>query len=486
MSGAAGDDAVACGDATAVVDCDVVVLGGGAAGLAAAWRAASAGKSVHLLERSTALGGLAASFEVAGIRVDHGSHRLHPTTSPALLAELRGLLGGDLQLRPRHGRLRLYDRWLSFPLNARELVRTVPPRAFSRIARDAVVAPFRLAGRPGYADRGSSYGAALAASLGPELYGVLYMPYAVKLWGLRGEQIDVEQARRRVSADSPWKIARRVLARRAPQGRQFYYPRRGFGQIVECIAEAAAASGAQLHTGTEVSTVDLRGGTPVVRTADGETLRAGHVLSTLPLPLLARLVRRPPPASVLDAARGLRMRAMVLVYLVHQGGRWTEFDAHYLPDSDTPVTRVSEPTNYRDSPDDPADRTVLCAELPCSVGDRLWTATADELTDLVTATLSAVGLPPVRLAATELRRLPHVYPVYETGCVERLADLQGWADGLADVTTLGRQGLFVHDNTHHTMAMAYDAVAALGPDNRRDEAAWAAARERFTHHVVED
>lgn len=468
-------------------DCDVVVLGGGAAGLTAAWRAAVAGRSVRLFERSPTLGGLAASFEVAGVRVDHGSHRLHPATSPALLADLRGLLGEDLQTRPRNGRLRLYDRWLGFPLNAGELARTVPPGALARIARDAVLAPFRLAGWPGYADRGSSYASALSASLGPELYGVLYEPYAVKLWGLPGERIDVEQARRRVSADNPWKIARRILGRRAPEGRVYFYPRHGFGQIVDALAAAAVGAGALLHTETEVSTVDVCGRPPVVRLADGGTVRAGHILSTLPLALLARLARPQPEPAVLDDARHLRLRAMVLVYLVHKGGRWTEFDAHYLPDSDTPVTRVSEPANYRDNrSDDPADRSVVCAEIPCSVGGDIWVAPDDDLADLVMNALSAVGLPPVRLTAVQTRRLTHVYPVYETGYAEHLMSLQKWADGLTDVTTLGRQGLFVHDNTHHTMAMAYDAVAALGPNNRRDEAAWATARERFSHHVVED
>lgn len=467
-------------------DVDLVVLGGGAAGLTAAWRAALAGRSVRLYERSPALGGLAASFEVAGLRVDHGSHRLHPTTAPHLLADLRTLLGSDLQTRPRHGRLRLYDRWVGFPLRAGELARVVPPAAIGRIARDAVFEPFRRAGWTGYRNRRTSYAGHLLATLGPELYGVLYSPFAQKLWGRAGERIDIEQARRRVSADSPWKIARRVLRRGDPQGRVFHYPRRGFGQIVEALAAAAAVAGADLRTGAEISTLELRRQRPVVRTADGSAVRAGHVLSTVPLPVLARLARPQPAAAVLDDAQRLTLRAMVLVYLVHRGGRWTEYDAHYLPAGDTPVTRVSEPANYRDSSEDPADRTVLCAEIPCTPGDRWWTADDAELAAVVTRTLADVGLPPLQLAGVVVRRLPAVYPVYEVGYGERLAGLQAWADGLERVTTFGRQGLFVHDNTHHAMAMAYDAVAAIGPDGRRDEAAWSAALERFSRHVVED
>ncbi|HLZ36610.1 MAG TPA: hypothetical protein VKP64_02380, partial [Mycobacteriales bacterium] len=61
-----------------------------------------------------------------------------------------------------------------------------------------------------------------------------------------------------------------------------------------------------------------------------------------------------------------------------------------------------------------------------------------------------------------------------------------WARALPRVTTFGRLGLFAHDNTHHALAEAYDAVAALRADGARDEAAWSAARQRFAGHVVED
>jgi protoporphyrinogen oxidase len=450
---------------------DVVVLGGGPAGLAAARAAARGGRSVLLLERGAALGGMAASTEVAGIRVDAGSHRLHPASPPAVLDLLRGLLGADLQTRPRNGRLRVYGRWVGFPLRPAELARRLPPAALARIGRDAVTAPLRHGA--------DSYAAVLRAGLGPELYGTLYGPYAEKLWGRPGTAIDPEQARRRVSAGGVWGIARKTV-RRSPdgQGRVFFYPRRGFGQIVDALAQSAADAGATLETGTEVTAV-VPGPSGVAVTAGGRTVTAGHVLSTVPLPVLARLAGGPP-------AGALTFRAMVLVYLVHAGGRWTGFDAHYLPGAETPVSRLSEPANYRVSADDPADRTVLCAELPCAVGDPLWTASDQELAAVVTEGLAVAGLPPVRLAGVEVRRLPHVYPVYETGYAAALAPLETWADSLPRVTTFGRLGLHAHDNTHHAIAEALDAVAALRPDHTRDPATWAAARTRFATHVVED
>ena len=461
----------------------VVVLGSGPAGLAAAWQAARRGHPVTVLERAERVGGLAGSFEVAGVRVDHGSHRLHPATPDHLLADLRGLLGDDLQTRPRNGRLRVAGEWIVFPLRPAELLRALPARTTARIAVEAVTAPARPPGPP-------SFAASLRKGLGPTLYREMYAPYAEKLWGLPGEEISADQAAKRVTADTPWKVAARVLrldrSARTGQGRVFHYPRRGFGQIVEALAEAGTDAGATIRLGEEVTEVRPSRTGALVTTRSGDELSAGHVFSTVPMPVLARLVQPGPAAAVVEDARRLGFRAMVLVYLVHDGGRWTQYDAHYLPGPETPVTRISEPANYRVSDDDPADRSVLCAEIPCAAGDAVWSAPDADLAALVEEGLVRTGLPPVRRSDVLVRRLPHVYPVYERGYQRHLEGLDTWVGSLERVTTFGRLGLFAHDNTHHAFAMAYAAVDALTRPSGWNTAAWSAARQRFRDHVVED
>ena len=447
--------------------------------MGAAYRTARAGHRVVVLERAPGPGGAAASFELDGIRVDHGSHRLHPAIEPRILGDLQGLLGADLQRRPRNGRIYLEGRWIRFPLRPADLVRRLPPSFAAGAAVDAATAWAR---RP----RADTFAETLRAGLGPTMCRRFYFPYARKLWGLDPAELAGDQARRRVTAGSPGRLLARVARGAAASGKEFLYPRGGFGTISERLAEAAAAAGAELRYRAAAERVELAGDRATVHLAGGGTLTARRLWSTIPLPALAAMTDPAPPAAVTAAAGRLAFRAMVLFYLFLYTGRYSAYDAHYLPDPGTPVTRVSEPTNYRDG-DDPPARTVLCAELPCSRDGELWRAGNDRLAGLVRAALRDRGLPdpgPVRRVA--VRRLPNVYPVYRVGYATPFQALDAWAAAQPALLSFGRLGLFVHDNTHHALAMAWAAADALSPDGTFDHAAWAAARERFTTHVVED
>lgn len=149
----------------------------------------------------------------------------------------------------------------------------------------------------------------------------------------------------------------------------------------------------------------------------------------MPARVLVGALRPAAPPAVLEAARGLDSRAMVLVYLILGRDRYTQFDAHYFPGPDVPLTRLSEPKNYSGVAE-PADRTVLCAEIPCDRGDEVWSAGDEELGDRVAGALAAAGLPEAApLLGVSVRRLAHAYPIYRRGFEERLAAVEAWLGG---------------------------------------------------------
>lgn len=472
----------------------ILILGGGPAGVGAAWQLARQKKAtVTLVERGAAFGGNAGSFEAFGQRLDFGSHRLHPATDAHIMDDIRALLGDQLLDRPRHGRIRLLGKWIHFPLKPLDLLLRLDKSFAIGSLTDAIRKKL-----PGAPAEGDTFASVLRANLGPTICDHFYFPYAVKLWGRAPEELSGIQARRRVSAGNFGKLLKKVLGAvpgmKKPGAGRFFYPRRGFGQISEAYGKEAARLGADLRTGTSLiglshsgaggwnATLQRTGG---AANAANEVLEVDQIWSTIPITALAKAIVPAAPTAVLEASERTSFRAMILVYLHVPVAQFTEYDAHYFPGADTRITRLSEPKNYA-ALSEPAKSTVLCAELPCTVGDELWRMDDAQLGELVAADLSNAGIPlPVAHSAVLTRRLGQAYPIYLNGYEEPLSTLDRWVGELPDLISYGRQGLFAHDNTHHALFMAYSAVECLEGMNF-DRAKWARFREVFKTHVVED
>jgi protoporphyrinogen oxidase len=469
---------------------EVTVLGAGPAGLAAALELAESGVNVTVLERQDHVGGNATSFDFGGINVDYGSHRLHPASPPQVLERIRGLLGDDLLTRPRHGRIRLMGRWIHFPLRPADLLLRMHPRFATGVGLD-LARKALPAGTPGVDQE--TFASVLEKGLGRTICREFYFPYARKIWGMAPEQISPIQAYKRVSAGSIGKMLKRLMPGSGSGGAStkgiFYYPRHGFGQICTALHEAATRAGARIHLGATVR--EIRLATPqrqVVFENDGSThtVSTNQVYSTIPVTLLTRLLDTPVPPDVQAASEALRFRSMVLVYLLLAQDRFTEFDAHYFPGEEFPFTRISETKNYSDR-SAPQGRTSLCAEIPCFLGDEIWSMPERELADRVGAGLARAGLPVnAELLEVHAERIPHAYPLFGIGYEQHFSRLDTWLDEREGLLSFGRQGLYVHDNTHHAIFMAQAAVRCLRADGSIDSGAWHEQRKVFEKHVVED
>jgi len=345
----------------------------------------------------------------------------------------------------------------------------------------------QLSGKP---DDGDSFASVLDAKLGKTLCEDFYFPYARKLWGLEPAELSGIQAKKRVSAGSVADIIKRVI--KPPGAGKFYYPRKGYGQITEAYAAESRKLGADYlmsWTVKSISCPESASGCFRIELTNREgecrSVYADHVWSTIPLTHLCQMMSPVPPAEVIQASQGIDYRSMILVYLTLPVGRFTRTDAHYFPEANIRITRLSEPKNYF-GVDEPRETTTLCAELPCNHGDEVWNMADEDLGRLVMEDLRTAQLPGHKPIAVFSRRLPQAYPIYTMGYEHALDAMDSWVDGVPNLLVFGRQGLFAHDNTHHTLFMAYCAARCLQKNGTFDQARWDEYRKVFTTHVVED
>ena len=468
----------------------VIILGAGPAGLGAAFHLARRKiADVTVLEQNVHAGGNAGSFEIQGIRVDYGSHRLHPACDSEVLQDIRNLLGKDLLDRPRHGRIRMQGRWIHFPLRMLDLALRLPPNFVAGVMTDRVA---KLLGKR-TADK-PSFASVLESGLGRTICRDFYFPYAQKLWGVPPQELAAVQAHRRISASSLTKILWKVLSTmpglRSPGDGSFFYPRLGYGQISDAYHAAAVKEGAQVHFQARVESVlTEKNKVTAVRFKKGNSLEeveATQVFSTIPVNVLARSISPAPPEPIQEAASKIQFRGMILVYLVLDQDQFTEYDAHYFPEPEITISRLSEPKIFSDGAGTPGI-TVLCSEIPCEVNGPIWKLTDEQLRDIVLDSLSKAEIPvTARIQQVLTRRLPNAYPIYFQGYEKYFESIDQWCGQIDGLVSFGRQGLFVHDNTHHALFMGYAASKCLNETGSLDQARWEQYRKRFESHVVED
>ncbi|MFC1493691.1 protoporphyrinogen/coproporphyrinogen oxidase [Thermodesulfobacteriota bacterium] len=482
----------------------IVILGAGPAGLALGLkllRRSDLNIEVVIIEQNSRAGGMSSSFKYDRLYFDLGSHRLHPAASPELLDDIRELLGSDLLERPRNGRIRLLGNFIKYPLNPLDMVMRLPPSFLFGILRDMITRPFRSDKKPL-----NSFSDILLHKIGKTICNSFYFPYARKLWGLPPEKIGAAQAQKRVSSSSIGKILRKVF-RFLPGSKRkhtshFLYPSKGFGQICEAMAREINNLGGELLYDTTINglyeqdnktykvAISSKEDSPAVETQGMESgtkaIIADMVFSTIPLNNILEYIRPEPGKEVMEAGEHLLYRGMILLYLVLGTDRFSIYDAHYFPEEDVIFSRISEPKNYYDDSEN-KKTSGLCVEIPCRVGDDTWNASVKDIEQKVIRDLEHSCMPitsPVK--DVFIRRLSHAYPVYDLDFKQRFNTLEKYLNNLRGIISLGRQGLFIHDNIHHAFEMAYAASDCLKKNGDWDMGKWLGYKEQFKSFTVED
>ncbi|MBU1197125.1 FAD-dependent oxidoreductase [Candidatus Micrarchaeota archaeon] len=466
----------------------VVVLGAGVTGLSAGWKLAESGLAVDVLEKRDHIGGTATTFQRGPYQLDLGPHKIY-TQLPNVMKEIQGLLGEELQTIPKKSRIRILEKYFSYPFKPTALMSGVSPAvAFGFGMSYASM----LAKRTISKEEDYSYEKYLTNRFGRKIYEAVFQGYAEKVWGVNPNGLDAELARIRVSIPSLTELIKRMFLgnknKKEITASEFYYPKHGCIQLSNRMAQRITDNGGRIHLKTLPTEIRMDGHRvdTVIFEERGlrKPLTPSYLISSIHLGDVVKLFRPLPPEKVLQAASKLRYRALILVYLVVKKSRLFDDNWIFYPERDIVFNRISEQKGFSGLMV-PEDKTVLCVEITCSDGDAQWNASDHALYGQVVADLEKVEiLKRDEVAESFTVRLRNKYPLYDVGFSVHLNEVVKYLDSLDNFLTIGRQGLFNYNNMDHCLDMGFLASDHIVQSRTKEE--WTESKKRFSQYQIVD
>lgn len=470
---------------------NVLILGGGLAGLSCGYELVQRGHRVTVLEREPHVGGMASSFvdeEDGYWAYDFGPHRFH-SRDEHLIDHVREILGDNVVMAERLSRIVLFNRFFHYPLVTSNVLKAMPKHLLIKAFLDYFWVRFLDTTRlKRFDDR--SFESWTTRRFGKTLYQIFFGQYTEKAWGMPPSQLSADWASQRITLLSLWDTVRRTLF--PPKNgevrtlvTEFIYPKHGgIGELARGYARKIEESGTGSRVLVNSPAIRIhREGMRVTGVEYGkhqrEVLTADEYVSTIPVTALARALTPSAPEEVLHGAKSLEYISIVFVYLKMNRPQVSPDSWVYLPEKHLTVHRISEFKNFSKF-SAPEDKTMVCAEITCRRGDEIWRSSTEQLKEIAERDLVSVGLiEPGQVMSAFIRRIPHAYPVYDLQYRQHLQPVMDYVHGLENIQTTGRQGNFRYNNMDQSVEMGRKMGQELATGERTGHEAVATGREYF-------
>ena len=446
-------------------DYTAVIIGGGPAGLTAAYELGKTNVHCVVLEKDLVLGGLARTVCYKGYLFDIGGHRFF-TKVKAAEQMWNEVLGDDFVRCRRLSRIYYNKRFFHYPL---QLLDTL--FGLGLWNSTLILWSYLWAQLFPYPTE-DTFEHWICNRFGTRLYRTFFKTYTEKVWGIPCNQIKAEWAAQRIKGLSLFEAVKHALLKSAsrPKGATlktlidaFHYPKKGPGMMWNSVGSLIEKHGNAIRLGADVEQINWSDSRVLsVRVnvnGHSELIGGTQFLSSMPIQELIMRLNPPAPVAVLDAALGLSYRDFLTVALIVNKSELFPDNWIYIHDPAVKVGRIQNFKNWSADMVPDTTKTCLGLEYFCTVGDDLWKMSDEALVDLAKHEVQELGL--VRSSDVEdgtVVRMPKAYPVYDTGFRERLHVVRAFLDRFTNLQVIGRNGMHKYNNQDHSMLTAMLAV----------------------------
>lgn len=434
-----------------------VVIGGGPAGLTAAYELAKQGRASTVLEQADRVGGISRTEDYKGYRFDIGGHRFF-TKVGEVQQIWKEILGDEFIQVPRLSRIYYRNRFFDYPLSISNTLRNLGPVDSALIVMSYVKSRLQAKLSPG--EEAENFEDWVVERFGNRLYRTFFKSYTEKVWGIPCDKIQAEWAAQRIKGLSLKKAVINAMFGSNDTKtliKEFDYPILGPGMMWERCQEILNGKGSPVHLNTRVEKIEHENGrvTKVIARKGDKTfeLEGDDYVSTMPVSALIRCLHPAPSTPVLEAARGLKYRDFLIVPIIVNLKSLFPDNWIYIHSPQFKVGRIQNFKNWSPKMVPDPEKTCLGMEYFCSEGDQLWEMTDADLIKLATQEIVGLGLVPEPSYVEDgtVIRQKKAYPVYDGEYRKHLQVMQDYIQSFQNLQTVGRNGMHRYNNQDHSM-----------------------------------
>jgi protoporphyrinogen oxidase len=437
-----------------------IVVGGGPAGLTAAYKLTKAGFHPDVFEKSYTVGGISRTEQYKGYHFDMGGHRFF-TKAREVNEMWHEVLQDDFLKRPRLSRIYYNKKFFHYPLKPMNALMGLG------IIESILIGISYFRWRLFRSKVEDNFEQWVTNRFGKRLFNTFFKTYTEKVWGIPCSELKAEWAAQRIQ-DLSLKTAVMQMFFKPKNTiksliEQFEYPRQGPGMMWRAATKKINAAGGKVHMEADVVRFHREGnrivGVTVSRDGEEQRYDGTDFISSMPITEFIKKVDPPPPEDVLASADKLNYRDFLTVCLIIDHPDLFPDNWIYIHDDSVVVGRIQNFKNW--SPDMVPDqsKTSLGMEYFCNEGDELWTQSDEDLVALGTKEIQQIGLHKgAKVVDGCVFKVPKSYPVYDGGYAEHLEKMRGFVATLENFQTVGRNGMHRYNNQDHAMLTAMYAV----------------------------
>ena len=437
---------------------DLLVVGAGIAGLAAADHAASKGKSVMVIESQNVVGGLCASLTINNCIVDYGVHLLHLRDTQVKEYVMNLVDKNEILKIERSGKLYLFGKYINWPLNLMSVFQ-MPVQLIIRITIDQITS-FKKRVNIYNED---NYATTTQLIYGKTLYENFFGPLTEKFlkiapteihsdWALSSIRSATKIEDEQFNTSGSYHVAganqaagfsifrtfiENLRARR--QGEDFYYFKNGYGTLADAISKRIISKGGKIILNAKI--VKINKNQDNIKNLEVETLetnytvQANKVLWTGSLETLNQLLGY--KESNLERLNS----KFVYVYLKTDNNNW---QTCYFVDNSVDFVRGTFLSNHSRSIIKRDDvKSVLCLEYTGRKNSVVKVLHQDIYSDLKKSNLISDEKDVVEIHQVDKRS---TYPIFTTDYIHNLNEIHLNIDKYTNLFLFGRQGAFSYEN----------------------------------------